>query len=219
MENIKNWVFDLDNTLYPSRVDLFTQVDFKMGTFIEKMFNISYEEAKIKQKHFFKTYGTTLRGLMTEHDIEPYEYLNFVHDIDFNVLKPDDQLNAAINNIPGKKFIYTNASTEYAKKVLTKIGLSGVFKDFFDIHDADFLPKPDRRSYGKMINKFSIDPLSSIMIEDIAGNLNPAAELGMKTVWVHTGTLWSHNGHDEANVDYIAPILSEWLEKIIIKAE
>ena len=219
MKNIKNWVFDLDNTLYPAKVDLFSQVDFKMGAYIEKMFDVSYAEAKKRQKHFFKKHGTTLRGLMTEHGIEPQEYLNFVHDIDFTVLKPDEALNLAIRNLPGEKFIYTNASTEYAQKVLSQIGLKDTFRDFFDIHDASFLPKPDIRSYHKMIDKFAIDPVKSVMIEDIAGNLNPAAEIGMTTVWVPTDTLWSENAYREENVDYIAPELSVWLKNVISNGE
>ncbi|MBT5185520.1 MAG: pyrimidine 5'-nucleotidase [Kordiimonadaceae bacterium] len=219
MQKIRYWVFDLDNTLYPAKVDLFSQVDFKMGAFIENMFNVSYAEAKKRQKRFFNNYGTTLRGLMTEHRIEPQAYLDFVHDIDFTVLNPDEALNYAIRKLPGEKFIYTNASTEYAQKVLSKIGLNDTFTDFFDIHDADFLPKPDIRSYHKMIDKFAIDPLKSVMIEDIAGNLNPAAELGMTTVWVPTDTLWSDSGHDEENVDYIAPNLSSWLNNVLSTSE
>jgi len=219
LEYIKFWVFDLDNTLYPHGADLFTQVDYKMGLFIQDMFNISYEEAKIRQKHFFMTHGTTLRGLMTEHGIEPYAYLDFVHDIDFSVLKVDDTLNAALEMLPGEKFIYTNASTSYANDVLSRIGLTGKFKDIFDIHDAEFLPKPDIRSYHKMVEKFSIDPNKSVMVEDIAGNLNPAAELGMTTVWVPTGAHWSDNGQNGKNIDYVAPNLPEWLKNVVSSAQ
>lgn len=216
---IKYWVFDLDNTLYPEHANLFSQVDHKMGLFIQNMFDVSYEEAKTRQKRFFKEHGTTLRGLMTEHDIEPYDYLNFVHDIDFSVLKANEMLNKAIDALPGEKFIYTNASTEYAQDVLERIGLKGCFKDVFDIHDAEFLPKPDVRSYHKMVEKFSIVPSESIMVEDIAGNLNPAAELGMKTVWVTTNTQWSDNGQNEDNIDHITSDLSMWLEGVVKRLE
>ena len=219
MQKLKYWVFDLDNTLYPPHADLFSQVDYKMGVFIEKMFDISYVDAKKRQKYFFQKHGTTLRGLMTEHGIEPQEYLNFVHDIDFSVLEPDEGLNEAISSLPGKKFIYTNASTSYAKVVLSNIGLSGQFDGYFDIHDAEFLPKPDKRSYHKMIEKFAIDPKTSVMIEDIAGNLNPAAELGMTTVWVPTNTHWSETDHNEDNVHHVAPNLATWLKNFTNAAE
>ena len=211
LEKIKYWVFDLDNTLYPHQVDLFSQVDHKMGLFIQDMFDISYEEAKHLQKSFFKKHGTTLRGLMSEHGIEPYDYLNFVHDIDFSVLEVDEVLNDAIDRLPGEKYIYTNGATNYAQDILSGIGLSGKFKDIFDIHDAKFLPKPDMRSYHKMIDKFSINPIQSVMVEDIAGNLNPAAKLGMTTVWVPTDTAWSKNDHSEENIDHIAESLPYWL--------
>ncbi len=214
LDDIDYWIFDLDNTLYPHEANLFTQVDHKMGLFIQDMFNISYDDAKKRQKDFFMNHGTTLRGLMTEHGIEPYEYLNFVHDIDFSVLNQDDQLNDAIRKLPGKKFIYTNASTDYAGNVLAEIGLDGAFLDIFDIHDAEFRPKPDIRSYHKMIDKFSIDPNKSIMVEDIAVNLNPASELGMSTVWVRTDTHWSDKGFTQENVDYIALDLSSWLKNV-----
>jgi len=215
MKNIKYWIFDLDNTLYPYQADLFSQVDKKMGLFIQEMFNVSFEEARRRQKSFFKTYGTTLRGLMTEHGIQPYDYLKFVHDIDFSVLEIDETLVAALDRLPGEKFIYTNASTDYAKVVLSHIGLSGKFKDIFDIHDANFLPKPDIRSYHKMIDKFSIDPKASVMVEDIAGNLNPAAELGMTTVWLPSDDQRSDNDRTHKNIDYITESLPQWLTRVL----
>ena len=214
LEKIKYWVFDLDNTLYSHHADLFTQVDHKMGLFIQEMFGISYADAKIKQKQFFRKHGTTLRGLMTEHAIEPFDYLEFVHNKDFSVLRVDEMLNDALDALPGKKFIYTNASNAYAEIVLSHIGLVGRFDDIFDIHDADFLPKPDIRSYHKMIEKFAINPETSIMVEDIAGNLNPAAELGMETVWVPTDTDLSQSGQIDKNIDYIASDLSGWLKNV-----
>lgn len=211
MKNIKNWIFDLDNTLYPYQVNLFSQVDHKMGLFIQDMFDIPYADAKVKQKTFFKEHGTTLRGLMSEHGIEPYDYLKFVHDIDFSVLEVDEKLNNAIEKLSGEKYIYTNGSADYANMVLSRIGLSGTFKDIFDIHDASFFPKPDMRSYHKMIEKFDINPHHSVMVEDIAGNLNPAAELGMTTVWVPTNTDWSDEGHEGKNIHHVAPVLADWL--------
>jgi len=217
--DIKYWVFDLDNTLYPHQANLFSQVDHKMGLFIQEMFDVSYAEAKKRQKRFFRAHGTTLRGLMSEHGIEPYAYLEFVHDIDFSVLKVDKMLNEAISRLPGNKYIYTNASTDYAEDVLSRIGLSSHFKDIFDIHDAEFLPKPDMRSYHKMIDKFAIDPKSSVMIEDIAGNLNPAAELGMTTVWVPTDSHWGEMGHNKENIDHVADDLAKWLMNVASRTE
>ena len=214
LRKVDHWVFDLDNTLYPHHVNLFSQVDQKMGEFIQKMFAIAYDEAKVMQKSYFMKYGTTLRGLMSEHNVDPYDYLKFVHDIDFSVLDIDHSLNEALEKLPGEKFIYTNGATDYAKNVLSHIGLDGFFKDIFDIHGADFLPKPHISGYHKMIEKFGIDPKKSIMVEDIAGNLKPAAELGMATVWVKTGVHWSDNGLENTRIDFTTPDLSSWLSEI-----
>jgi len=126
----------------------------------------------------------------------------------------DKILSEAVDKLPGEKFIYTNASTSYAQDVLSRIGLSGKFKDIFDIHDAKFLPKPDMRSYHKMVDKFSIDPKSSVMVEDIAGNLNPAAKLGMTTVWVPTDTVWSENDIAQENIHHVTENLPQWLAGI-----
>lgn len=211
IKHVDYWIFDLDNTLYPHDVNLFSQVDHKMGLYIQEKFNVSYEEAKKQQKHYFINHGTTLRGLMSEHSIDPMGYLDFVHDIDFSVLNADLDMKKSIEKLPGEKFIYTNASTSYAKNVLENIGLSDCFKDYFDIHDANFLPKPDMRSYHKMIEKFDIEPTKSVMFEDIAANLNPAAELGMRTVWVRTNSHWSETGFDDENIDQITASLPTWL--------
>ncbi|MDA7569356.1 hypothetical protein N8742_06580, partial [Emcibacteraceae bacterium] len=132
LNQINHWVFDLDNTLYPHGANLFSQIDRKMGEFIQSVFDVSYADAKVMQKKYFMEHGTTLRGLMSEQGIEPYDYLKFVHDIDFSVLKVDTALNEALHKLPGEKYIYTNASTEYAKNVLSHIGLNGFFQDFFD---------------------------------------------------------------------------------------
>ncbi len=209
--HFKYWVFDLDNTLYPHEVNLFRQVDHNMGLYIQEKFDVSYEEAKKQQKQYFMNHGTTLRGLMSEHNIDPYGYLDFVHNVDFSELNEDLELRKSINKLPGEKFIYTNASTSYARNVLNQLGLEGCFKDFFDIHDANFNPKPDIRSYHKMIEKFGIDPNHAIMFEDIACNLNPASELGMRTVWVRTDSDWSAKGLDHKKVDHITTDLSGWL--------
>lgn len=219
LKDIKYWVFDLDNTLYSSAINLFTQVDEKMGIFISQMFDISYELAKKRQKYFFKKYGTTLRGLMTEYDINAHDFLDYVHDIDFTVLNVDHSLNEAIKNLPGDKFIFTNASNDYAQNILDKIGLNGHFKDIFDIHDGQFIPKPHMNSYRKMIDKFAIDPKVSAFIEDIAGNLNPAAELGMATIWVPTASQWSKQGHCDENVHHVAKNLPQWLNGVLSDLE
>ncbi|VAX06990.1 Pyridoxal-5'-phosphate phosphatase, Alphaproteobacterial type [hydrothermal vent metagenome] len=220
MKHIEHWVFDLDNTLYPAQNNLFSQVDRRMGEFISQRFDLPFEQARARQKKYFKTYGTTLRGLMTEDDVAPQDFLNFVHDIDFDVLQENKDLNEAINNLRGDKVIYTNASRDYAVKVLGKLGLSGGFREIFDINSASFKPKPDPGSYLKMIGDLGINPEKSVMIEDMARNLVPARDLGMKTVWVRTehecsGPKDSGDGYRADHIDYTTINLAEWLKRTV----
>ncbi|PCI34068.1 MAG: pyrimidine 5'-nucleotidase [Alphaproteobacteria bacterium] len=213
--SIEYWVFDLDNTLYPSENNLFSQIDKRMGNFISRQFDLPLGEAKALQKKYFQTYGTTLRGLMTEHDIPPQDFLTYVHDIDFDVLDRNDALRQAINSLDGVKVIYTNASRDYAEKVMEKIGIAGLFEDIFDITSAGYIPKPDPRSYHKMIREMNIDPSRSVMVEDIARNLVPASDMGMKTVWVPTGHEWSGAGASAEHIDFTAPDLVAWLKSLV----
>jgi len=209
--HIEHWIFDLDNTLYPAENNLFSQVDSRMGKFISHRFDVPLAAAKKLQKQYFRTYGTTLRGLMTEHAIPPQDFLTYVHDIDFDILQEDNSLNAALHGLKGEKIIYTNASRDYALKVLKKIGLEGVFKNIFDIHSAEFRPKPDPAGYHKMVRDFGINPQKAVMVEDIARNLVPASDMGMKTVWVPTDQHWSADGHSSGHINYTVPNLAAWL--------
>ena len=215
IEQVDYWVFDLDNTLYPAENNLFSQVDKRMGEFIAQRFSLAPDAAKRLQKTYFRKYGTTLRGLMTEHDVLPEDFLNYVHDIDFNVLEENNVLKTALNSLEGRKIIYTNASCDYAQKVVEKIGLGGIFDGIFDIKSADFAPKPEADSYQKMVRLMDVDPKKSVMVEDIARNLIPASNMGMTTVWVPTGEIWSKDGHSAEHIDHTAPDLTEWLKSLV----
>ncbi|MCF8474906.1 MAG: pyrimidine 5'-nucleotidase [Emcibacter sp.] len=209
------WIFDLDNTLYPAENNLFSQVDRRMGLFISEKFNLPYDAAKNLQKQYFMTYGTTLKGLMMEHNIPPHDFLDYVHDINFDVLQKNDDLIKSIKKLRGTKFIYTNASRDYTMKVVDKIGLEGIFEDIFDIKSAEFNPKPDPESYHKMVSDMGIDPKCAVMVEDIARNLIPASKMGMKTVWVETDHKWSSEGLEHKFIDYKVPNLADWLKNLV----
>lgn len=211
---IEYWIFDLDNTLYPAENNLFSQIDKRMGSFISQAFDLSHNEARSLQKKYFHEHGTTLKGLMIEHNIQPQDYLDYVHDINFDVLQRDNALNEAIKNLNGVKIIYTNASRDYALKVMEKIGIETIFNDVFDIESAEFNPKPDPKSYSKLVRDLGIDPEKSVMVEDIARNLIPASKMGMKTVWVPTGHKWSAEGAGPEHIDYTEPDLVEWLQSL-----
>ena len=182
--DVDTWVFDLDNTLYPASCRLFDQIDVKMGNFVAKLLNVEYDEAKRRQKEMFYKYGTTLRGLMTEHGITPDDFLDYVHDIDHSPVPPNQALDDALHALPGRKLIFTNGTVAHAEKVLARIGITHHFEDIFDIVHSDVIPKPEIQPYLKFIGQTGIDPTTSAMFEDIARNLEAPHALGMVTVLV-----------------------------------
>ena len=214
LKNIKFWLFDLDNTLYSGATKVFDQVDKRMSEFISSKLNISKEEARKIQKNYFVEYNTTLNGMIKNHKIDANEFLEFVHDIDLSFLKKDKQLDEEIEKINGKKIIFTNGSRAHAQNVTKRLGIERHFDDIFDIVSADFIPKPSPETYLKLIEKYKIEPQYSIFIEDIARNLKPAYELGMKTVWIENDEPWAAEFSDSNFINYKTNKLSKFLKEI-----
>lgn len=209
------WVFDLDNTLYPAECNLFAQIDQRMGQFICDHFGISLEEAKRRQKGFFNSHGTTLRGLMVEHGLDPLAFLEYVHDIDVSVVPVMPELDAALRRLPGRKIIYTNGTVAHAKRVLDRVGIASHFDAVFDITASDYLPKPQETPYRKLLEQHGIAPAQAVMVEDMARNLKPAAALGMTTIWVPTSAAWSRPDNDDhSHIHHVAPDLTAFLASL-----
>ena len=215
IENIDNWIFDLDNTLYPEDTNLFARVSKRMTLFIQKEFNLKEEQARDLQRKMFKQYGTTMRGLMTEYDMDPEIFLHFVHDIDVSDMQVDMELKDLLGKLPGRRFIYTNGSVAHAKNITNQLGIKNLFEDVFDIVASNFLPKPAPQPYDDMVIKFSADPRRSVMIEDMAKNLRPAADLGMTTVWLRHNKDWSSEDSEGDHIHYAIDDLKLWLKEII----
>jgi putative hydrolase of the HAD superfamily len=182
--HVDTWVFDLDNTLYPASCRLFDQIDVKMGEFVSRLLGVDFAEAKLRQKEMFYKYGTTLRGLMTEHGIAPDDFLDYVHDIDHSPVPVNVALDQVLHALPGRKLIFTNGTVAHAEKVLARIGITHHFGDIFDIVHSDFIPKPEMEPYRKFVAQTGIAPESAAMFEDIARNLEAPHTLGMTTVLV-----------------------------------
>ena len=214
LAKIKYWIFDLDNTLYSGDTKVFDQVDKKMSKFISEKLNVSLEEAKKIQKNYFHEYNTTLNGMIKNHEIDANEFLEFVHDVDLDFLKEDKLLKQEISNLNGKKFIFTNGSKAHAANVTKRIGIEKLFDGVFDIVESDFIPKPSIEPYKKIIEKFKIEPQYSIFIEDIARNLKPAHELGMKTVWIKNDEPWAAKFSDSDFINYKTDNLAKFLKEI-----
>ena len=213
-KSIKYWIFDLDNTLYSGKTKVFEQVDKKMSKYISNKLNVSVDEAKKIQKNYFYEYNTTLNGMIKNHGIDANEFLEFVHDVDIDFLQKDLELGAQIQKLDGKKIIFTNGSRKHALNVTKKIGIDQLFDGIFDIVDSDFIPKPSVEPYKILVEKHKIDPKLSVFIEDIARNLKPAYEMGMKTIWIENEEPWAKKFSDSSFVKYKTNNLSEFLKKI-----
>jgi putative hydrolase of the HAD superfamily len=215
----KFWIFDLDNTLYSEKTRIFEQVNKRMSKYISEKLNVSIIEAKEIQKNYFYEYNTTLNGMIKNHKIDANEFLEFVHDIDINFLKKDPTLGEELRKLDGKKIIFTNASRKHALNITQQIEIDQYFDDVFDIVDADFIPKPRIESYKKLVEKHKIDPKLCVLIEDIARNLKPAYEMGMKTIWIENNEPWAKKYSDDSFVNYKTNNLTEFLKKInLLKA-
>ena len=217
--DIKHWIFDLDNTLYSGQTKVFSEVDKKMSTFISEKMNVDLIKAKEIQKKYFYEYGTTLSGLMKQDNIDPYDFLDFVHDIDISWLPKDLKLRKELIKIEEKKYIFTNGSHAHVKNVTKQLGIDGLFDGAFDIVDANFVPKPHIDPYQKIIKKFNLDPKKSILIEDIAHNLEQAKNLGMKTCWLENDETFAKKDADKSYIDYKIKNLPSFLQEInVLKA-
>lgn len=214
LRHVDSWIFDLDNSLYPASADLFALIDVRMGRFIQQLLGCDEAEARIVQKGFFRDHGTTLAGLMTNHGTDPRAFLDYVHDIDMARLAADPRLVAALDRLPGRKFVFTNGDETYARRVLDRLGLANAFDGLHDIHAMDYVPKPDPRAYALMCERHFIAPERALMVEDMARNLVPAKALGMVTVWIDNGSEQAEHEADKAVIDYRISDIGRWLSEI-----
>ena len=215
------WIFDLDNTLYPRSSNLYRQVDERIRLYVRKLLKVDEAEAERIQKSFYKTHGTTLRGLMLTHNVNVDEFLNFVHDIDHSAVKPDPALGDALLRLPGKKYIFTNGSLAHAEKVAERLGFPRHFSGIFDIVAADLLPKPERATYDRFVKRFRVRPERAAMFEDLTRNLVVPKAVGMTTVLVvPSGTRevfhgeWEFEGRDDDHVDFVTDDLARFIGQI-----
>jgi putative hydrolase of the HAD superfamily len=215
LRSTEAWVFDLDNTLYCSSTNLFGQIDVRMKSFIANFLNVEPNEAFKIQKQYFREYGTTLRGLMDRHDIDPKIFLDYVHDIDVKLLQPNPSLDNALGKLPGRKIIFTNADVGHSLRVMERLGISHHFEDIFDIVASNYIPKPQPEVYQAFVKRFDLNPDFTVMFEDMARNLEPAANIGMTTVWVRTNTLWGQESSKGEHVHHATDNLTAWLNNIV----
>ena len=213
--HIHDWIFDLDNCLYPASTKLFDLIDQRMGAYIERLLGVDPIEAKRIQKMHFHGSGTTLAGLMKHHDVDPQDFMADVHDIPLDRVVRDDRLVNAITRLPGRKFVHTNGNADYAWRVLDRLGIAAELDHLHDIFAADLRPKPEAHGYKKLLDQFAIDPATALMAEDMARNLRPAKALGMTTVWIDNGSERGSHDFEPDYVDVVTDDLGAWLESIV----
>jgi putative hydrolase of the HAD superfamily len=213
--HVRDWIFDLDNCLYPASTGLFALIDERMGAYIQRLLDCDAQEAKRVQKAHFHEYGTTLAGLMKEHGVDPHHFLEDVHDIALERLQCDERLARFLHRLPGRRFIFTNGDAPYARRVLEKIGVADHFDDLHDIHANSYRPKPDPHGYALLCERFAIDPAHALLVDDMVQNLAPAKALGMTTVWVDNGSERGNHNYDEEVVDERIGDVADWLGSIL----
>ena len=219
---VETWVFDLDNTLYPHHLNLWQQVDERIRAYVADFLKVSKDEAFRVQKDYYRRYGTTMRGLMTEHGMKPDDFLDFVHHIDHSPLVPNPALGAALEKLPGRKLILTNGTRKHAEAVLQRLEIGHHFEDVFDIAAADLDPKPLPRVYERFLKRHAVDPHKAAMFEDLARNLETPHALGMTTVLVVPDGQrevfredWEMEGRDAAHVDHVTDDLAGFIDRLV----
>ncbi|GAA6179901.1 pyrimidine 5'-nucleotidase [Shimia sp. NS0008-38b] len=182
--HVTTWVFDLDNTLYPPKARLFDQIEVRMTNYVMEALKVDKPRADHLRQDYWARYGTTLAGLMREHDLDPTPYLKDVHDISLDHLEVDVPLAQHIKALPGRRIVYTNGTAPYAERVLAARGLDGLFDAIYGVEHADFLPKPERAAFETIFAKDGVNTDAAAMFEDDERNLQAPHDMGMRTVHV-----------------------------------
>jgi len=189
--HVTDWVFDLDNTLYPG-VHVFPEIDRRMTGFVADYLQIDKSAALALQKRYYAEHGTTLLGMMERHAMPPADFLAHVHEVDLSPVPRCAQLRDGLAALPGRKFIYTNGSRRHAERVTRHLGLDHLFDGMSGIECTGYVPKPDPHAYDRFCDRHAVSPTESVFFEDLSRNLVPAHALGFPTVLVRTGGDWSH---------------------------
>lgn len=216
---MRDWIFDLDNTLYHADNGVFAQIDGRMTSYVAELLSLPRDSARQIQKQLYRDHGTTLAGLIAEYRIDPEPYLTFVHDLDLSVLQPDPHLSQALTRLEGRRFVFTNGCRHHATRILERLGLNHLFHQIWDIRTIGFVPKPGRAAYEAVTEEAGLDPAVTVMFDDIARNLVVPHEMGMTTVWLNCQSDWSRQGPDfpvasREHIDHEIRDLCDFLNRI-----
>ena len=196
LSHITDWVFDLDNTLYPRTCNLFAQIDIRITNYVMDLTQLDFDAARVLQKTWYRDFGTTLNGLMHQHKVDPDHFLNTVHAIDYSPVDAHPDLVDAIRALPGRKFILTNGDVSHARSVLKRLGGDDIFEHVHDIRAMTYVPKPHKAAYDGFFALHDIDPRKAVMFDDLEKNLVVPHDVGMSTVHVVAGEDYAHEQID-----------------------
>ena len=205
--HVDTWVFDLDNTLYPPSANLFGQMDVRFAAYVTRLTGLPADKALVLCHEYWEHYGSTLRGLIEHHDVDPHHFLADVHDIDITHLEQDDHLLSAIKGLGGRRIVYTNGSENHAKRVLAARGLTSAFDAVYGVEHAQFFAKPTETAFSKVFAQDGVVATKAAMFEDEARNLAVPHALGMRTVHVHP--VRSEEPFVHHHTDHLADFLSQ----------
>ncbi len=206
--HVTQWVFDLDNTLYPPQMRLFDQIEVLMTDYVVQTIGVDRAEADRLRGHYWREYGTTLAGLMAEHDLDPDPYLHAVHQVDLSHMDPDAELADHIRALPGRRIVYTNGSAPYAERVLEARGLTGLFDAIYGVEHAGYRPKPEKAAFEAIFTQDGITAETAAMFEDDPRNLAAPHEMGMRTVHV------APDPHDADHIHHHTDDLTAFLARL-----
>lgn len=212
-QKIQNWVFDLDNTLYPASFGIIEQAREKVVVYMSDFLSITHDEATDLYREFHKDYGSTMRGLMLKHNLQPKDLFETMKDLDFSKVVANQNLSKAMEKLPGRKFLFTNAPRAHAETMLSMLGIDDHFDEIYDICTANYVPKPLLETYENFLTLYDIDPQTAIMFEDVSRNLKPASDLGMTTVLVRNNPESFLPDCKKDYIDHIADDIAEWLHQ------
>ena len=185
MQTLKLAIVDLDNTLYAADQGVFERMDRRMTAFIMRELAVSHEEADALRLNYWQQYGTTLRGLMWHHGVEPEPFLHEVHDIQaYELLQPNQALNDALTQLAVRKVIHTNGTKEHAQAILQALGVAHHFSEIYDIRFHAYTPKPCKDTLSQLLQHEGVSPQQVVVLDDMEDNLQVAQELGARTCWV-----------------------------------
>jgi putative hydrolase of the HAD superfamily len=208
LRHVDTWLFDLDNTLYPAESGFMAAIVDRMTDFVERVTGLPRDEAFRLQKTYLAEHGLTLKGMMLNHGVDPAEFHAIFHDLSLEALARDADLLAALQRLPGRRLIFTNADALHAERVMKHLGLDALFDDVFHIGSADYEPKPSPQAFARIGAAHGIDPRATAFFEDSERNLAPAADLGMTTVLVGAHAPASTAAFVHHRTDKLAPFLT-----------